>query len=532
MRDDSLRRWEVGGPGGGGASSCWRSRCRCCARARRHRRGATEAAAPTFVGSTTCRECHAAAYDKWKGSDHERAMDVATEQTVLGDFSDVTFTHRGITSRFFKRDGQVLRRNRGARRQARRVRDQVRVRRAAAAAVPRAVPRRPAAVPDRRVGHRSRSGGSTSTPIRTSRPSTGCTGPGTRRTGTACAPSATPRTCEGLRRGEGDVQHDVVGDQRRVRGVPRPRLAARRLGARAPDGAVVARAPGPRGPDLRHHVGTARRTVRAVPLAARGARRLRPHAAACCSTTCCRRCSPKGSTRPTASSSTRSTPTRRSCRARCTRAACGAATATTATAASCSAQGNELCLQCHQREVYDTPDHHFHKKAVDGRPSDGALCVKCHMAERPYMVVDWRADHSFRRPRPDLTAEIGTPNACSQAGCHADKPLAWVLKSYRDWYGRARLPHYGTTFAAARAGKPGIERGTAAHRRTAAAARHRPRDGAAPTCSGYPGDGPRGRAPRGAHVGRTAAAPRGGVGADRTRPARARRGWRRCCPTP
>jgi tetratricopeptide (TPR) repeat protein len=79
------------------------------------------------------------------------------------------------------------------------------------------------------------------------------------------------------------------------------------------------------------------------------------------------------------------------------------------------------------------------------------------MVERPYMVVDWRADHGFRRPRPDLTADIGTPNACSQAGCHADKPLDWVLRSHRDWYGRARLPHYGTTFAAARAGTPGIE---------------------------------------------------------------------------
>ena len=72
------------------------------------------------------------------------------------------------------------------------------------------------------------------------------------------------------------------------------------------------------------------------------------------------------------------------------------------------------------------------------------------------MVVDWRADHSFRRPRPDLTAEIGTSNACSQAGCHADKPLSWVLSSHRDWYGRARLPHYGTTFAAARKATPGI----------------------------------------------------------------------------
>jgi tetratricopeptide (TPR) repeat protein len=70
------------------------------------------------------------------------------------------------------------------------------------------------------------------------------------------------------------------------------------------------------------------------------------------------------------------------------------------------------------------------------------------------MVIDWRADHSFRLPRPDLTAEIGTPNACTQGGCHDDKPLAWSIDAYRKWYGEARRPHFGTTFAAARAGDP------------------------------------------------------------------------------
>jgi len=120
-------------------------------------------------------------------------------------------------------------------------------------------------------------------------------------------------------------------------------------------------------------------------------------------------------------------------------------------------EGNELCLQCHQREVYDSYDHHFHKQEHEGRPSEGALCVKCHMVEQPYMVVDWRADHSFRVPRPDLSAEIGTPNGCTQRGCHDDKPLAWSLDAYREWYGRARKPHFGTTFAAARTGTPGVE---------------------------------------------------------------------------
>jgi hypothetical protein len=116
------------------------------------------------------------------------------------------------------------------------------------------------------------------------------------------------------------------------------------------------------------------------------------------------------------------------------------------------ADGNALCLQCHQAEVYDTRDHHFHKRVVDGAPSDGALCVKCHMVESPFMVIDWRADHSFRVPRPDLSADIGTPNACGADGCHADRPLSWILNATRRWYGEARRPHFGTAFAAARRG--------------------------------------------------------------------------------
>jgi predicted CXXCH cytochrome family protein len=116
--------------------------------------------------------------------------------------------------------------------------------------------------------------------------------------------------------------------------------------------------------------------------------------------------------------------------------------------------GNALCTRCHQADVYDSYEHHFHKSEFEGKPSDGHLCVKCHMPERPYMVVDWRADHSIRIPRPDLTREIGTPNACTQSGCHADKPLSWVLDRYENWYGKSRKPHYGTIIAAGRAQRP------------------------------------------------------------------------------
>ncbi len=116
--------------------------------------------------------------------------------------------------------------------------------------------------------------------------------------------------------------------------------------------------------------------------------------------------------------------------------------------------GNDLCLQCHRAEAYDTPDHHFHKKVYEGRPSDGALCIKCHMPEQPYMVIDERADHSLRIPRPDLSLTLGTPNACSQAGCHADKSLQWSVDAYTKWYGQAKKPHHGTILAAGREGRP------------------------------------------------------------------------------
>lgn len=112
--------------------------------------------------------------------------------------------------------------------------------------------------------------------------------------------------------------------------------------------------------------------------------------------------------------------------------------------------GNRLCEQCHRAEDYDTPSHHFHKATWEGKPSRAVLCTSCHMPERAYMVVDMRADHSIRIPRPDLTRAIGVPNACSQEGCHADRALSWVLEAWERWYGIAGKPHYGTVIAAGR----------------------------------------------------------------------------------
>lgn len=126
-------------------------------------------------------------------------------------------------------------------------------------------------------------------------------------------------------------------------------------------------------------------------------------------------------------------------------------------------EGNALCLQCHQASVYDTKGHHFHKKeGEEGEPvrtpegkvlfavGSGAECVGCHMPGRTYMGNDYRPDHSIRIPRPDLSVELGTPNACNR--CHRDKSNEWSAEYTKKWYGSKQKFHYGTVFSAARSG--------------------------------------------------------------------------------
>ncbi len=62
----------------------------------------------TFVGREACAPCHAEEDRRWKGSHHDLAMQEATAETVLGNFDDATFTHYGVTSTFFKRDGKFF----------------------------------------------------------------------------------------------------------------------------------------------------------------------------------------------------------------------------------------------------------------------------------------------------------------------------------------------------------------------------------------------------------------------------------------
>ena len=113
-------------------------------------------------------------------------------------------------------------------------------------------------------------------------------------------------------------------------------------------------------------------------------------------------------------------------------------------------EGDGLCIRCHNAGTYASRSHHHHPPG-----SRGARCVECHMPARTYMVVDPRRDHSFRVPRPDLTASLETPNACNN--CHGDRSTQWAVGHFQRWYGAGpRDKHFGETLAAARKGIPGL----------------------------------------------------------------------------
>jgi tetratricopeptide (TPR) repeat protein len=409
------------------------------------------AAEATFAGTESCRDCHRVEYERWLGSDHDKAMDVATDETVLGDFDDATFTYRGVTSRFYRRDGaffvhsegpggrmtefeithvfghdplqQYLVPFPGGRFQALSVtwdteRDQWY----------RQYPDTDIPADDWLHWTRAAQNWNSmcaechSTNLRKGYdPATdtydttwsdidvgceACHGPGSRHVAWAEIP---PMARPDLPNAGLEVTTAQISPRQVVELCAPCHSRRAELGDYDHTGAELLdhMLPSLLHDGLYHADGQILDEVYVYGSFLQSKMYAREIS--------CQDCHDSHSLK-------------------------------------LHQPGNELCLQCHERDVYDTYDHHFHQKVYEGKESDGAKCVKCHMVEKAYMVIDWRADHSFRVPRPDLSAEIDTPNACSQSGCHDDQSLQWSVDAYRRWYGEARKPHFSTTFTAARTG--------------------------------------------------------------------------------
>ena len=108
-----------------------------------------------------------------------------------------------------------------------------------------------------------------------------------------------------------------------------------------------------------------------------------------------------------------------------------------------------VCARCHTPGKFAVESHTHHQPS-----SAGASCVNCHMPTRAYMVVHERHDHSIRVPRPDLSAALGTPNACTE--CHTDRNAQWATTAAAKWWPQsAGRPQFGQVLALGRRGARG-----------------------------------------------------------------------------
>lgn len=128
----------------------------------------------------------------------------------------------------------------------------------------------------------------------------------------------------------------------------------------------------------------------------------------------------------------------------------------------------QVCALCHLSETYDSPQHSFHPASSSstnaGQSTASTVskkpdCLDCHMPAKNYMVVDPRRDHSLRVPRPDLSVTLGTPNACRN--CHQKQTDQWAATAVKSWLGRdARgLQSYAEALHAGRSGALAAEQG-------------------------------------------------------------------------
>lgn len=113
-------------------------------------------------------------------------------------------------------------------------------------------------------------------------------------------------------------------------------------------------------------------------------------------------------------------------------------------------EGNAVCTVCHAASRFDGAGHHFHEVGTEE-----ARCVSCHMPARTYMGVDARRDHSFRVPDPEVAEAVGAPDPC--ATCHTGMTgaeAAAEIARRADGLPIRRTEHHAEAIASARQGDP------------------------------------------------------------------------------
>ena len=95
--------------------------------------------------------------------------------------------------------------------------------------------------------------------------------------------------------------------------------------------------------------------------------------------------------------------------------------------------GPKACLGCHA-ELAEPAAQRAHTHHADG--SSGADCLNCHMPYTTYGLTKAIRSHTISSPRVATSLATGRPNACNL--CHLDRSLGWSADRLAEWYGDAR----------------------------------------------------------------------------------------------
>ena len=93
----------------------------------------------------------------------------------------------------------------------------------------------------------------------------------------------------------------------------------------------------------------------------------------------------------------------------------------------------QLCLTCHGPTSPNGPRAASIEQHTHHRPdSAGAQCVNCHMPRIEQTIADVNVrSHTFQFITPAMTDRYKIPNACT--GCHTDKTTAWATAALKTW---------------------------------------------------------------------------------------------------
>ncbi len=94
-------------------------------------------------------------------------------------------------------------------------------------------------------------------------------------------------------------------------------------------------------------------------------------------------------------------------------------------------RSNLACTQCHNDAERYGPQHTHHQLG-----SSGSDCMNCHMPHTVYGLLKTIRSHRISSPSVSMTLETGRQNACNL--CHLDRTLEWTSEHLHQWYGQPR----------------------------------------------------------------------------------------------